>query len=69
MYLFVSALPSVCLDSVVGMLKCISVQLLFNEFTQINLRFWVGNLCSEGYVVRTACGCVYLENLRYLNSA
>ena len=36
------------------MLKCNSAMVLFEEFSQLRLRFWGGHLWSEGYAVRTA---------------
>jgi len=39
-HLFVSAPPNVCIPSIVRVLKCVSAQLLFDEFPMIKLRLW-----------------------------
>jgi len=66
-HVFVSAPPSVCIPSMVRVLKCVSAQLLFDEFAQIRLRLWGGHLWSEGYAVRTA-GIVTSEKIEeYIN--
>jgi putative transposase len=66
-HLFVSAPPSVCIPEMVRVLKCVSAQLLFNEFPEIKLKLWGGHLWSDGYAVRTA-GVVTSEKIeQYIN--
>jgi len=33
--------------------KCISARLLFEEFSQINLKLWGGHLWSDDYIYTT----------------
>ena len=66
-HLFVSAPPSVCIPEMVRVLKCVSAQLLFEEFAQLKLWLWGGHLWSDGYAVRTA-GVVTSEKIeQYIN--
>jgi len=66
-HLFVSAPPKVCIPEIVRVFKCVSVQLLFNEFPQLKLRLWGGHLRSDGYAIRTA-GVVTSEKIeKYIN--
>ena len=53
-HLFVSAPPKVCIPKMVGVFKCVSAKMLFEEFPRIKLQLWGGHLWSEGYAVRTA---------------
>jgi len=66
-HLFVSAPPSVCIPSIVRVLKCVSAQLLFDEFPMIKLRLWGGHLWSEGYAVRTAGVVTSAKIEEYIN--
>ena len=54
LHLFVSAPLKVCVPEMVRVFKCVSAQLLFEEFPEIKLKLWGGHLWSEGYAVRTA---------------
>jgi putative transposase len=51
-HLFVSVPPKVCIPEMVRVFKCVSAQLLFNEFPQIKRQLWGGHLWSDGYAVR-----------------
>ena len=66
-HVFVSAPPKVCIPEIVLVFKCVSAQLLFNEFPQLKLRLWGGHLWSDGYAIRTA-GVVTSEKIEeYIN--
>ena len=54
LHVFVSAPPRVAISEMVRVLKCVSAQLLFDEFPEIKRQLWGGHLWSEGYAVRTA---------------
>jgi REP element-mobilizing transposase RayT len=66
-YVFVSAKLSVCVASVVRVLKFVSVKLLFEEFLQFKLWFWGGHLWSEGYIIRTAGDVTIAKIEVYIN--
>ena len=53
-HLFVSAPPKVCILEMVRVFKCVSAQLLFEEFPEIKEKLWGGHLWSGGYAVRIA---------------
>lgn len=53
-HLFVSAPPKVPISLMVGVFKCNSARLLFEEFPRLKLRLRGGHLWFEGYAVRTA---------------
>ena len=53
-HLFVSAPPRVSIPKMVGVFKCVSAKLLFEEYPEIKKHLWGGHLWSEGYAVRTA---------------
>ncbi len=53
-YVFVSAPPKIEISEMVRVLKCVSAQLLLDEFLEIRRQLWGGHLWSEGYAVRTA---------------
>ena len=66
-HLFVSVPPKVCIPAMVRVFKCVSAQLLFNEFPQLRRQLWGGHLWSDGYAVRTA-GVVTSEKIEeYIN--
>jgi putative transposase len=46
LHVFVSASPKVCIPEMVGLLKCNSAKVLFDEFPQLKLRLWGGHLWS-----------------------
>lgn len=55
------------LPVMVCVLRCVSAQLLFEEFSQIKVKLWGGHLLSGGYAVRTA-GVVTSEKIeQYIN--
>ena len=66
-HLFASVPPSVCVASVVRVLKSVSAKLLFEEFVQLKLRLWGGHLWSEGYAVRTAGDVTSAKIEDYIN--
>jgi putative transposase len=66
-HVFVSVKPSVCVASVVRVLKCVSAKLLFEEFLQLKLWLWGGHLWSEGYTVRTAGDVTSAKIEAYIN--
>ena len=66
-HVFVSVKPKVCIPVIVGVLKSNSARLLFEEFPQIKLQLWGGQLWSEGYAVRTAGGETSTKIEEYIN--
>jgi putative transposase len=66
-HVFVSVKSSVSVASVVRVLKCVSVKLLFAEFLQLKFWFWGGHLWSEGYAVRTAGDVTSAKIEDYIN--
>lgn len=53
LHIFVSASPKTGIPLMVGLLKCNSAKVLFEEFPQIRGQLWGGHLWSEGYAIRT----------------
>ena len=68
-HLFVSAPPKVCIPEMVRVFKCVSAQMLFNEFPKIKKQLWGGHVWSEGYAVRTAGVVTSAKIEEYINRA
>ena len=66
-HLFVSAPPKMSIPVMVSVFKCVSAQLLFEEFPELKLRLWGGHLWSEGYAVRTAGDVTGAKIEEYIN--
>ena len=66
-HLFVSAPPKVCIPGMVRVFKCVSAQLLFEEFPEIKEKLWGGHLWSGGYAVRTAGVVTSAKIEEYIN--
>jgi len=66
-HVFVSAPPKVSIPDLVRVLKCVSAQLLFEEFPEIKSQLWGGHLWSEGYAVRTAGDVTGAKIEEYIN--
>jgi putative transposase len=66
-HLFVSARPRLCIPEMVGVLKCNSAKLLFEEFPLLKLQLWDGHLWSEGFAVRTAGVVTSAKIEEYIN--
>jgi len=66
-HVFVSARPKLCIPEMVRVLKCNSVRLLFEEFSELKLQLWGGHLWSEGYAVRTAGVVTSAKIEEYIN--
>jgi putative transposase len=52
---------------VVRVLKCISAEVLFEEFQQIKAKLWGRHLWSDGYAVRTAGVVTSAKIEEYIN--
>ena len=66
-HVFVSAKPSVCVVSVVRVLKFVSAKLLFEEFLQLKFWLWGGHLWFEGYTICTAGDVASAKIEAYIN--
>jgi putative transposase len=55
------------MPEMVGVLKCNSARLLFEEFAEIRLQLWGGHWWSEGYAVRTASVVAIAKIEEYIN--
>jgi putative transposase len=53
----------------VRVFKCVSAQLLFEEFPEIKMKLWGGSLWSGGYAVRTAGAVTSAKIEEYINRA
>ncbi len=68
-HLFVSAPLKASISMMVSVFKCVSAELLFEEFAELKLRLWGGHLWSEGYAVRTAGAVPSWKIEEYINRA